>query len=279
MQRVHRFLRDQAIKFSVIGAVIVAGLLIFGPLLDLLLPTQPNIMIAVTILILTSVGWLLLDYLSEVKRLIKPAEIRFYPNQEEADRELRAFIDSARPGEADLLECSSATVYQNIISPLVTRGNKIRLLIQNPKVARGRFGPSAREERRICDQFAITLGSEPPVASYDKLRIRFYSEVPSLRGRKFGNKLINVGWYTYDLRPEETPVETNPVQIHGHNNPLLSIASTEKDFDIIESMFSKVFKNLWDSADLPKDICSACPEKQNRQCQVSDAWLDRVSRL
>lgn len=278
MERIHRFLRNQAIKFSVLAAVAAAVLLIFGPLLDLLLPKHPDIVIGVSIAILTGVGLLLLDYLSEVKRLIKPAEVRFYPNQEAADNDLRAFIDSARPGKADLLELSSAAVHENIIRPLVTGRSKIRLLIQNPKVAHDRFAPSARQERRICDQFVLRLGSEPEVANYDRLRIRFYSEMASLRGRKFSNKLVSVGWFTCDLRPEELPVEQDPVQIWGHNNPLLSIATSEKGFDIVEGMFSRVFKNLWDRADLPKDICSDCPDKQNGRCPVSDDWLDRISR-
>ena len=278
MERVHRFLRDQAIRFGILATVAVAALLIFGPLLDLLLPKYPDIVMSVSIAILTGVGLLLLDYLSEVKKLIKRPEIHFYRNQGEADNDLRVFIESKRPAEADLLELSAATVYDNVIKPLAKVGSKIHLLIQNPKVARDKYAPSPRQEKRICNQFALRLGTEPAVANHDGLRVRFYSEMASLRGRKFSNKLLNVGWFTYDLRPGEIPVEQEPVQVWGDTNPLVSIASAEKDFDVVESMFSRVFKNLWDRADLPKDICGACPEKQNRRCPVSDTWLDRISR-
>jgi len=278
MEKVHGFLRRQAIKFGVFGTIVVAVLLIFGPLLDLLLPQHPDIVMGVSIAILTGVGLLLLDYFSEIKRLIKPAEIRLYTDQQAADNDLRAFIDSTKPTEADLLECSSGTVYSTVIKPLIRAKSQIRLLILNPKRASEIFEPSNRQERRICNQFALHMGSDPEVARYDKIRIRYYRELPSLRGRKFENNLINVGWFTYDSRPEEMEVSTDPLHIWGHSNPLLTIAATHENFYIVEGFFSKVFKNLWNRGSLPKDICNACPEKQSKRCPVSDDWLERVSR-
>lgn len=278
MEKIRKFSQKHAIKFARWGIAVAAVLLIFGPLLNLMLSKYPAQVIAVSIAILIGVGWLLLDYLSEIKRLIEPTEIHLYPDQQAADNDLRAFIDSARPKEADLIEFSSASVYENIVRPLVRSGSKILLLVQNPKVAHDRFAPSIRQEGRICDQFARRLGTEPEVANYDKIRIRFYGEMASLRGRKFSKKLINVGWFTYDLRQQEMSAATDPVQIWGHNNPLLSIAASDKCFAIVESMFSKVFKNLWDRAKLPKDVCNTCSEKTNGRCPVSDDWLEQVSR-
>ena len=251
-------------------------MLIFGPLLDLLLPEHPSIVMSVSVAILTGMGLLLLDYLSEVKRLITPPEIHFHHDQQEADKHLRTFIESARPSKADLLECASATVHDNVIKPLVTGGCNIRLLILNPKVDDKVFKPCGDEKQRICGQIR-RLNMEEEVAQYDNIRIRFYNEPPSLRGRKFGNRLVNVGWFTYELQQKED-LSADCLRIWGHNNPLVSIASSEKDFDVVEGMFSKVFKNLWGRADLPRKICNACPEKQNQRCPVSDAWLDRVSR-
>lgn len=279
MKKVHEFLRQQAIKFGVFGIVVVVVLSIFGPILDLLLPQHPEIVIVVSIAILTAVGLLLLEYFSEVKSLIRPSKVRLYNGQQDADNDLIAFIDLKKPREADLLECSSATGYSTIVKPLVRAKSQIRLLMLNPKRAKEIFEPSNRQERRICNQFALHMGSDPEVARYDKIRIRYYREPPSLRGRKFGNNLLNVGWFTYDSRLEEMSVSTDPLHIWGHSNPLLTIAATHENFDIIEGFFSKVFKNLWDRASLPKDICNTCPEKQSKQCPVGDDWLERVSRV
>ncbi|MFC1962819.1 hypothetical protein ACFLWB_02340 [Chloroflexota bacterium] len=181
MERIHRFLREQAIKFSLSGMILVAALLIFGPVLNLLFVEYPEIVTTVSIAILTGVGLLLLDYLSEVKRLIKPQKVTFYPNQEAADTDLRDFILSEKPKQADLLEFSSATVYENIVSPLITSDSNICLLIQNPKVSSERFALSNLQENRICHTLARRLAIERP--NYDKIRIRFYKEIASIRGR------------------------------------------------------------------------------------------------
>lgn len=278
MEKTRRILRKQAIKIGFGSTLAVAVLLILGPVLNMIFVDKPSISISISIAILTAVGVLLLDYLSEVKRLIRPPEIYFHYNQDDVDQHLRTYIESVRPSEADLLMVSSHWTFGSIILPLVREQSSIRLLMYDPHKAIEQFSPSRRQQRRICSAIVERLSAEPDIAHYDKIRVRFYRETPSLRGIRLGDKIVNVGWFTYDLRPDETDTSTDPVQIWGHNNPSLSIAASEKDFEVVQSLFHKVFNNLWIRAELPKDVCNVCGEKTTKGCPVSSAWLNLVSR-
>ena len=278
MEKARGILRKQAIKISLGGTIAVAILLILGPVMNIIFVNDPSISISISVAILTAVGVILLDYLSEVKRLIRPPEINFHYNQDEADQHLRTYIESVKPSEADLLMVSSHWIFGNIILPLVKEQSSIRLLLYDPHKAEEQFNPSRRQQRRICSAIVERLSAEPETARYDKIRVRFYRETPSLRGIRLGNRIVHVGWYTWDLRPDKTDTNTEPVQIWGHNNASLSIAASEKDFEVVYRLFNKVFTNLWLRAELPKDVCNGCDEKTNNKCPISSAWLDLASR-
>ena len=212
----------------------------------------------------------------EQQTLHSPSQLSqstFYADQESANSHLQAFINETKPEEAFLLEASANTIFDPVLKPLIKNRSRIYLLIQNPVTALERFAPSKEEQRRVCNLIARSC-EELDVKTCETLRVRFYREIPSLRGRKFDKKLLNVGWLTYDLRDPAS----EPVHISGHDNPCSSIPAGAQGFDIIEGFFTKVFANLWNNADSPKEICGSCPEKESRLCPATDDWLERVSR-
>jgi hypothetical protein len=78
-----------------------------------------------------------------------------------------------------------------------------------------------------------------------------------LRGRKFNNNLISVGWYTYgnsriennDAIPTIQKSKRHPKQIHGHINSMASVPLNTEYGKSISAMFDRVFKELWNSSE------------------------------
>lgn len=215
-----------------------------------------------------------LKYISE---LVTRKGLEVYETQEEAAPDLRRFIESQKPRRAYLLEYSSRTIFDNVLKPLVDVGAEIQLLLQYPDGEPGKkpeYVISEYQRDRICSHIRTVLSIE--IGTYDKLRIRCYKQRASLRGRNFDNELINIGWYTYDLRPQELDPKMEPVQIWGHNNPLITVSKQEENFGKTQKFFTKVFDNLWRDSEPLKAVCNSC----KRSCDVKSRseWLEQVSK-
>lgn len=271
----HQFLVDRAKIVATVALVVVALLVIFGPILDIL-PGQPETVIIASVTIVTTIGAMCMDLLHDIRKRISSPNIVFYRDDASAQIEISKYIESVVPRKADLLEFSASIPYSNILVPLAKCGSQIRLLMQNPKTARERM-KSNRQEQRICRQLASNLSLEPEITSCHAIRIRFYDEIASLRARKFDNNMLQVSWFTYDLRPEDMPIVCDPVQVWGHNNCCFCIKSSEKGFKFIEDLFDRVFNNLWNHAIRPVDVCGECNSKKEGSCGVNTDWLRRIS--
>lgn len=263
-----------AIKIGGGAIVVLAIIVLLDPILHIITLLEPSIYVSISIATLTIVGLLLLEYLSEVKRLIVPPKIGLHSDQDEVDERLKRYIEFNKPSEADLLQVSLNWAFYPIVLPLANEKSNIRLLMLNPKKAKEIFSPSLRQNERICSSIRLRLNEEANIKNYDKIRVRFYNQFPSIRGMKLGDRMLNLGWYTYDPRKEST----DPIQIWGHNNASLIITAEDKDFASAKGLFDKGFNNLWKEADLPINVCGKCEEKMNGRCRVTDDWLKLVSR-
>jgi hypothetical protein len=168
--------------------------------------------------------------------------------------------------------------YIDAIKSLDSKIKEIRLLIHNP------FEEmiSDLQKERTCEQIRtlklVDFGR-------DVLKIRCYNQRASLRGRKFDNELVVLGWYTYyyDLNYPEYGKN----QIWGHNNPLI-VSRLRNQSKYLGEMFDRVFDCLWNdngSASLLTVCTKRCHLYQaggkaagsKEGCSVSEDWLKRVS--
>lgn len=251
-ESVRAYIIDHTIK---IGSFLLISILVFWILFypifnDVLyfhLPTIIIVHLSVTVVI----GFLLLDYFNDIRKHLKPPEIRIHDNQDSVNPLIGNYIHRNKPKWADLLEFSGNTVFQTIIKPLTNVNSSIRLILQNPNMVEEQLKLTLGDKERICDCFAKVIGIE--IQPYPKIKIRFNNQVASLRGRKFDNGLVNIGWYTYDLRPKDVNIDQYPTQVHGHDNPLLSFSSGADKYNSINKMFSKIFTDYWNRGAKPID--------------------------
>jgi hypothetical protein len=135
---------------------------------------------------------------------------------------------------ADLLEFSGVTV-EELIRVLATRGCKIRLLVKHPDTV----GPF--QKRRIIANLEALFGRD----YVNMVEARCYRYPASLRGRRLGNELINLGWYT----PLLENGTLSRYEVMGHDNALVTAPIDTPEGRNLERMFQGVFDSLWTAND------------------------------
>lgn len=82
--------------------------------------------------------------------------------------------------------------------------------------------------------------------------VRCYKQTASLRGRKIGNSLISISWFTYGTQriertniPEMLKQARRPYDLEGHTNVLINASLSSTEGRILEGMFDRVFDDLW----------------------------------
>lgn len=222
--------------------------------------------------------WLIASRIGEPKPEPKP-KITFDPGSGKANNEIVNFIKSegaqepASPQVAKLTEYSSYTV-EPILRELVRYGWRINLLIFNPlsEEVLSKF----QKDQRICFMIKRLRGAGF-LGAYERAKIRCYEGQASIRGRKLANKLIQIGWYTYEQR-EEAKKDMGDNQIWGHDNPLMSAPVASAEGRSLEPMFDRVWQDFWDNRSLAiKEVCGSCSKKAECLGDGADDWLDRVS--
>jgi len=143
---------------------------------------------------------------------------------------------------AYLIEYSTATI-RPLLEKLREKNFSINLLLFDPEFA------VSDEQRGSIAHGLSTMRQD--FKGYEKLTVKRYRTPASLRGRRIGDDLINVGWYTYDLRDEE-------VCVRGHNNTMLLADAQTAQGRKLRAMFDRTFDALWRDAE-PVAIASAAP--------------------
>ncbi len=223
-----------------IAILLITVILLF---LSEIFPIIKNILIdrgAINILVLIFVisG---IDYLIAIsEKLEEKDKIRFYETQYKADSYVYEYIDKKKPTKADLLEYSS-THCIGIISKLGTNC-KIRLLIAHPKIAEDlQKGKIIRRIREIHDMDYWEYKNVTARCYYqfsDK-KGKKHDAFSSIRGRKFNNEFICIGWYT--------PNAEIGGGLCGHLNPMICGYTNNKPGRILKKHFDDTFDMLWNS--------------------------------
>lgn len=218
-----------------------------------------------TATVLAFYAGIVLDYLIDVKRLSLKPPLKVYRNQSSADLDSLSFIVQERPRKAKLLEYSSATVH-GIVNNLVAANTDIQLLLQHPS-----YAVTDEQRRRICAQvesYSMESGE------YQHLRIRCYRGRASVRGRKFDDKLIHLGWYRYEASQAQNQEWVESVW--GHNNPLISPTGEAKEiFNLLSEWFDRTFDEYWNRGARLTTVCDECPDLH--ALNIAEDWLKLVS--
>jgi hypothetical protein len=189
------------------------------------------------------------------------------------------FLRQKKPEVVKMIE-NSATCGRHYIDSIKTWDLKIKqiqLLIHNPLEQ-----ISEVQKERTCEQIRTLKLVD---FKDDILKIKCYSQCASIRGRKFDNELIALGWYTYyyDLNYPEYGEQ----QIWGQNNPLI-VAYLKGEGKYLGEIFDRVFESLWNGKE-NTSLFTVCTEQcnlfqavgkstgLNKHCTVSEDWLKKVS--
>jgi hypothetical protein len=210
----------------------------------------------------------------------KPQELMTIENEYCVPAPITEYIKHERPQVVKILDFSSqqGRNYINAIKTLDPDIKQVQLLIHNPLVQ----PVSDLLKKRTCENIKLLKVYD---FNSDVLKIKCYSQTGSLRGVKFDDELIMLGWVTYYFDPNYPEYGKN--QIWGPGNPLI-ISPLRNQGKCLGELFDRVFNSLWDDTDnVPiLDVCTQqCKFNKavgksvgdNEECPVSKDWLKKVS--
>jgi hypothetical protein len=205
--------------------------------------------------------------------------IGVFPEQTETNKYLESLIDNNEYKKIYLIEYSSMTVKEVLENIITNKPNiKIYLLLQHPSTGSQYFN----QEKKILDHITNFYFSQHDIKKFNNIKILFYKQRASIRGRNFDNKLINIGWYFYEID------ESKEDRVKGHTGITINFEESNQDFHKVKKFFNTSFKNLWDNAstveevfgeyksyipkknDFPKWCKKISSEKENRLLTLSD---------
>lgn len=262
--------------FTLAIAVIAVGLWVLSPFISQI---SPELATGVSLSALVVILAMVLEHLGALKKGITA---RYHPNHSSAESDTLELIKKEK---VQLIEYSSRTV-SKILEKLRSAGAEIELLICNPNYTitneheRSFHSPQPGNEdfqknKRVC----ITIGElrRKILSDYDNVKIKCYRTPGSFRGRKFGNRWIQAGWYTYQNKKD--PALYSSPQIWGDINPVITVPLASPEGKILQDMFNQLFKHLWSESVPLVEVCGNCPQKA--AClgsgAATDKWLQMVS--
>jgi hypothetical protein len=156
--------------------------------------------------------------------------VRVAGSDSESSVSLVAQVANHQVLEADLVEFSGVAV-ETLIDHLASRGCRVRLLVKHPETV-GIF-----QQRRIIANLEALFGRDYS----DRIEARCYRLDASLRGRRLGDVLICLGWYT----PFVEKGDLARYEVMGHDNALITAPLNSPPGRHLEHMFQSVFDSLW----------------------------------
>lgn len=154
--------------------------------------------------------------------------------KEKQDKSIPVLIDYVQKCKSsetcDLLEYAGQTSLP-LIREINDKGNRIRILIQHPDNLTG-------NQKLLSITNLNTLYN---TIFYDstKFEIRCYRQPYTLKGRKIGNKILELGWLTPNIKNQTA---------FGHGNPSILIDLSVRKNDCFLVFFEKTFNDLWNDS-------------------------------
>jgi hypothetical protein len=174
----------------------------------------------------------LLDLTVVIHLSQRPATTSLARNQDETMPKLIEALAHCRTDGVDLLEYAGATTLP-LIRAIEREGVPMRMLVQHPDAIEG-----LQRQRMITtlDTIYNSIFANETKSSFE---IRCYRLPYTLRGRRLGKVLLELGWLTPDIQGKTA---------YGHGNPsVLADLSTSKNEHLL-AFFNKTFNDIWKDA-------------------------------
>jgi hypothetical protein len=187
-------------------------------------------------------------------------------SQEEGRSLLFEAIDDNDVDMIKMIEYSSATVRQ-VVEKALSDGIHVKLLLKNPKTMDLDEDDWMEEYNRIRNSLRHYCDN---ITSSGDLYVRFYEENATLRGRKVGDDVINVGWYTFDGRTGGV------TSVWGPQNPTIFFYEGDhENYPSMNNFFEEVFGHLWENGTTLRTFCL---QEQSNSQELGDEFLSLFQR-
>lgn len=261
---------------SVVVGLIFLGIVIFNTFSDLI---KDSTVIRINGLILLFFVTILLEEVSNsrtqlsdyLQTLVTSFHTDVYENESYAKNQQIEFITHHDPAEVRLIEYSTGSI-KDLLMALSTNANvkSVRILMCHPESAINEY----ERVQRILSAIPFLARKFPLRGMDSKLRVRCYKTPASIRGINYDNKLIALGWYTYDIRLNS--MKHHQKQLWGDENPII-ISSVDTDQGKkLEQAFNEIFDRLWLESDGLENACRSYLDPIPDW--PSKIWLKAVSR-
>ncbi len=170
----------------------------------------------------------LLDLAISVYLQQRPPATRLVRNQDESMPRLIEAVAHCRTDGADLLEYAGATTLP-LIRAIRREGVSMRMLVKHPETVAG-----IQKQRMITT--LDTLYNSIFDDYQGSFEIRCYRLPFTLRGRRLGKEVLELGWLTPDVRRQ---------MAYGHANPSLIADLSTRSNEYLRIFFDRTFEELW----------------------------------
>lgn len=235
--KLKKFYRAKSRYFATILTILILATWLLGPVLLNILNSEQCALVsfAIVIAILSAIQ----DYLND---LVRPSPIHVGVNQDENTGHLISLLaDANKIQSVRMIEYDSEST-KALIYFFLQRGASVHCLLQHPE-------HSINENQRHRTVLQILSKEDDYFGYSDRITFSYYCDQASLRGRLVDDKLISVGWYTYDYRGG-IPGQ----QVWGHNNPVVTAERKSLEGDRLASFFQEVFDNLLEDSERWEDL-------------------------
>lgn len=163
----------------------------------------------------------------------KQPEIDVFEDQVKMVQDVSAYISQNDVKHATIIQYSGVMI-TNTLLELMKKGVNVSLWLHNPETA-----VSTHQRDRILS--SINGMEDQLKTSYEgkrrpKLTIYYYDAPASIRGILVDDKMLIIGWYTYNHQIKAHPKD-DAFKIAGHNKVSLRVDKEDPGFNSLRSMF------------------------------------------
>lgn len=170
----------------------------------------------------------LIDLATVIYTSQRPETTSLAKNQDEAMQKLIETVALCKSDSVDLLEYAGATTLP-LIRAIRREAVSVRILVKHPETI---IGTQSKRNIMTLDTLYNSVFD-----NYEgKFEIRCYRLPYSLRARRLGKELLELGWLTPDDKHKTT---------YGHGNPSVLVDLSTRRNQYLQTFFDKTFTDLW----------------------------------
>jgi hypothetical protein len=162
------------------------------------------------------------------------------------------YIAENKISRARLIQYSGDMI-RRVVEKLLEKGVSVELLLQHPSKALNQFQieKMASFQHRVKNDFR----------NNQNLIIRYYKETASVKGIKFDNDFLSMGWYIYRSKSGSE----NVPWLYGHNNATITVHLGNSNLRDLVATFDETFQMLWETAEPHSEQIDATIDQMLRQ--------------